>query len=62
MNTKPDKQQDEKGLSLRLLLAGVLASLAAPAHAGEAADANVLPQLPDGIDSAGTGDADVFIA
>ena len=62
MNTKPDKQQDEKGLSLRLLLAGVLASLAAPAHTGEAADADVAPQLPDGTGSTCTGDTDVFIA
>lgn len=62
MNTKPDKHEDEKGFSLRLLLAGVMASLAAPARTGEAAGAEVLPQLPDGIDSAGTGDTDVFIA
>ena len=60
MHMKPEKQQ-EKGLSLRLLLAGVLASLAAPAHTGETAEEYDAPLLPSGTDN-GAVDSDVFIA
>ena len=60
MHTKPEKQR-ENGLSLRLLLAGVLASLAAPAHSGEAADEYNASELPSGAET-GAGDTDIFIA
>ena len=60
MHKKPEKQQ-ENGLSLRLLLAGVLASLAAPAHTGESADEYDASELPFGAESS-TGDNNIFIA
>ena len=60
MHTKPEKQQ-ENGLSLRLLLAGVLAALAAPAHSGETADEYDASELASGAET-GTGGADIFIA
>ena len=60
MQLRPEKEQ-EKSLSLRLLLTGVLASLAAPAHSGEVAEECDASELPSGTES-GTGDTDVFIA
>ena len=60
MRTKPEKQQED-GLSLRLLLAGVLASLAAPAHSGETIDEYDASELPSGAET-GACDTDIFIA
>lgn len=60
MHIKPEIEQ-EKGLSLRLLLAGVLAALAAPAHASEATQDYDATDLPSGAET-GTGDTDIFIS
>ena len=60
MQLKPEIEQ-EKGLSLRLLLAGVLASLAVPAHTGEAAEECDTSGLLSGTETS-TGDTDIFIA